>query len=115
MPGMWQPTGQWMPRFRDALDSGFDEPSLELLTTDYFSVRRAFSKVSPQGFGKTFEFRLYELINKARMNGWLLALVAAAWERRPGNAAIGSIAKDLGLTSTGPRLDNPTGQTLEEI
>jgi Trypsin-like peptidase domain/Effector-associated domain 1 len=115
MPGMWQPTGQWMHRFRDALDSGFDEPSLELLTTDYFSARRAFSKLSPQGFGKTFEFRLYELINQAQMNGWLLDLVAAARERRPGNAAIGSIAGDLGLTSAGPRIDNPTGRMLEEI
>ena len=115
MPNAWQPTGQWMRHFREALDGGFDEPSMELLTTDYFSSRRAFSRVSPPGFGKTYEVRLQELINQARMNDWLLDLVAAARERRPRNAAIASIAEGLGLTITGPRADNPTGRTLEEI
>ena len=114
MPDDW-PSGQWMQQFREALDRAFDEPSMELLTTDYFSPPFAFSRVSPPGFNKTYQYRLYELINQARMNDWLIDLVAAARERRPRNAAIGRIAEDLGLTVTGPRVDNPTGQTLEEL
>jgi len=115
MSGGWQPSGQWMQRFRKALDEAFDEPSLEMLTTDYFSPSRAFSKVSTPGFNKPFEFRLFELINQARMDDWLPDLVAAARERRPRNAAIARVAEDLGLTVTGPRLDNPTGQPLEAL
>lgn len=104
-----------MQRFRKALDEAFDEPSMELLTTDYFSPSRAFSRISPPGFNKTYEYRLFELINQARMNDWLPDLVAAARERRPRDTAIAAIAEDLGLTVTGPRLDNPTGRTLEEL
>jgi Trypsin-like peptidase domain/Effector-associated domain 1 len=115
VPGDWQPSGQWMRQFREALDEGFDEPAMELLTTDYFSPRFAFSRVSPPGFGKTHEVRLFELINQARMDDWLPDLVAAARERRPRNTAIARIAEDLGLTISGPRMDNPTGRTLEEL
>jgi hypothetical protein len=111
----WQPSGQWMRHFREALDDAFDEPSMELLTTDYFSPRFAFSRVAPPGFGKTYQFRLQELINQARMNDWLVDLVAAARERRPRNATITGIAENLGLTITGSRLDNPSGRTLEEL
>lgn len=49
------------------------------------------------------------------MNDWLLDLVAAAHARRPKNAELSAIAEGLGLTSAGPRLDNPTGKPLEEI
>ena len=115
MPDDWRPSGQWMKRFREALDDAFDEPSMELLTSDYFPARDAFSKISPPGFGKTFQFRLHELITQARMGGWLPDLVAAARERRPADQAIGRIAEELGLTITGPRTDNPTGRTLEEV
>jgi pimeloyl-ACP methyl ester carboxylesterase len=111
----WQPTGQWIQQFREALDGGFDEASMELLTTDLFSPERAFSKISPPGFGKTYQVRLQELINQARMNDWLIDLVAAAQERRPQNVAIARIAEDLGVPVTGPRIDNRTGETLEEL
>jgi len=104
-----------MQKFREALDAAFDEPSMEMLTTDYFSPSLAFSKVSPPGPSRTYEYRLHELINQARMNDWLLDLVAAARERRPKNAALTTIAEDLGLTITGPRIDNPTDRTLEEL
>lgn len=106
---------KWAQRFRKALNEAFDEPSMEMLTTDYFSPSRAFSRVSPPGFGKTHEYRLFELINQAKTNDWLPDLVAAARERRPKNAAIGDLAGELGLTVTGPRLDNPSGRTLEEL
>lgn len=115
MPDDWRPSGQWMKQFREALEDTFDEPSMELLTSDYFPVRDTFSRISPAGFGKTFEFRLHELINQARMGGWLPDLVAAARERRPADQAIGRIATELGLTVTGRRMDNPTGRTLEEV
>ena len=115
MPDDWRPSGPWMKQFREALDDTFDEPSMELLTSDYFPARDTFSKISPPGFGKTFQFRLHELINQARIGGWLPDLVAAARERRPADQAIGRIAEELGLTVTGPRMDNPTGRTLEEV
>jgi Trypsin-like peptidase domain len=88
---------------------------VELLTSDYFSPQERFSRVSSPGPNKTFQFRLHELIEAARMNDWLLDLVAAARERRPKNLEIAAIAEDLGLTIAGPRLDNPTGKPLEEI
>ena len=71
MPDNWQPSGPWKQRFRKALDEAFDEPSMEMLTTDYFSPSHAFSKISPAGIGKTFEFRLFELIKQAQMEDWL--------------------------------------------
>ena len=82
MSGGWQPSGQWMQRFRKALNEAFDEPSVEMLTVDYFSPSHAFSKLSPPGSGRTFEYRLFELINQARMDDWLPNLVAATRERR---------------------------------
>jgi hypothetical protein len=110
----WQPTGAWMQRFRRALDHSFDETAIELLTSDYFHPA-SFARISSPGAGKTFEFRLYELIQQARMEDWLLDLVAAARERRPGSAEIAKIAEELGLTITGPRVDNPTGLPLEAL
>jgi hypothetical protein len=103
----------WKQRFREALDKAFDEPSIQLLVEDYFDL--SFAKLSPPGYKKTFEFRLSELIDQARMNDWLLDLVSAARERRPKNASLKAIAEDLGLMSTGPRLNNPTGKTLEAL
>jgi len=111
----WQPSGVWKQKFREALDIAFDEPSMELLTSDYFPSQDRFSKISPPGFSKTFQYRLLELIEAARMNDWLFDLIAAARERRPKNSEIGAIAQDLGLTIAGPRLDNPTGKPLDEI
>jgi hypothetical protein len=115
MPNTWKSSGAWKKKFREALDNAFDEPSLELLTADYFPPQDRFSKISAPGYGKTFQYRLLELIEAARMNDWLLDLVAAASERRPKNAQIWALAQDLGLTITGPRLDNPMGKPLEEI
>jgi hypothetical protein len=113
-PTFWQPTGAWNKRFRQALDRAFDEAAIELLTVDFFP-QSLFSKISAPGIGKPFEVRLHELIAYARMNDWLLDLVAAAHERRPRNPELSAIAEDLGLTITGPRLDNPTGKPFEEI
>jgi hypothetical protein len=87
---------------------------MELLISDYFEPD-SFQKLAAPGFGKTFEYRLLELINQAEMNDWLLALVAAAHERRPKNADLASIAEEAGLTLTGPRMDNPTGVSLQTL
>jgi hypothetical protein len=111
----WQPTGSWNRKFRRALASAFDEPSIQLLTVDFFPPSCRFASISPPGFDKTFEYRLHELIENARMNDWLLDLVAAAHERRPRNPELTMLAEDLGLTLTGRRLDNPTGRPFEEI
>lgn len=110
----WQPTGSWMMKFRNALAGAFDEPECILLIGDYFAPL-AFAGISPPGFGKSHAFRLNEVIQKARMEDWLVDLVAAAHERRPKNQALADLATDLGLTLAGPRLDNPTGKTLEDI
>lgn len=114
MPTYWQPTGTWKEKFRKALKQAFDETSVTLLIADYFGPE-TFPGISPPGPGKSHEFRLHELIEHARVNDWLIDLVAAARERRPKNPEISEIAKDLGLTIGGPRFNHPTGKSLEEI
>lgn len=109
----WTPTGAWKEKFRKALSDAFDEPAISLLTSDYFG--KGFAAISPAGIGKTHEFRLQELIDTAKVEDWLIDLVAAAHERRPKNATLASIAEDMGLSIVGPRLLNSTGKTLEEI
>lgn len=114
MAERWRPSGAWTRRFRLALDEAFDEASMELLTVDHFTPS-TFSKISSPGLGKSFTSRLQDLINEAQMNDWLPDLVAAARERRPRNRILAEIADDLGLTSAGSRLDNPTGRPLEAL
>lgn len=109
----WTPNAAWMRKFRMALDDAFDEGSIALLLADYFDLK--FAKISAPGFGKEFNNRLLEVVEKARMEDWLLDLAAAAHERRPKKTALASIVEDLGLTIAGPRLNNPTAQPLEEI
>jgi hypothetical protein len=103
-----------MQAFRQALKSAFNEPEMELLITDYF-IPESFLGISPPGFGKTAEYRIHEVLNYARMHGWLFDLVAAARERRPKDAAIARIAQDLGLTVAGPRVNNSTGVPFEAL
>src|SRR5207244_4256574 len=96
-------SGYWTPKlnqkFREALDDAFDEASIDLLTSDYFGL--SFAKISPAGFGKTFAYRMQEVVNQAKLDDWLLDLVAAARERRPKNALLSAVAEDLGLTISG--------------
>ena len=102
-----------MTQFRTALKDSFDNQSLEMLTFDYFGPSKTFTNLTnPNSY---FEYRIFELIQQARMNDWLLDLVAAARERRPKNAALQKIAEERGLTATGPRLTNPTGTPLEQL
>lgn len=108
----WTPSNNWMTRFRAALVAAFDDPSLEILTFDYFGPQKTFSKVTPSG---NFDYRVYKLIDEARMDDWLLDLVSAARERRPKNGDLQKIAEERGLTATGPRLTNPTGTPLEKL
>lgn len=110
----WQPTGPWMMKFRNALEQAFDEAGFTLLIADYFAPR-TFAGISPAGFGKDMGYRLHEVIQKSRMEDWLVDLVGAAHERRPKNPVLADIATDLGLTLAGPRLDNPTGKALEDV
>ena len=115
MPDAWRPSGAWKLKFREALEDAFDDASMELLTADYFPVRNQFSRVAPTGVGKTFEFRLHELITNALMDDWLADLVAAAHERRPRNSELSAIAEELGFGIAGRRLDGVAGSSLEEI
>jgi hypothetical protein len=104
----------WQSSFRKALESAFDPPSITLLVSDYFAPKN-FPNIAPPGAGN-FEFRLHLLMEEARMEGWLYDLVAAARERRPRNSEIAAIAQEIGLTTTGPRLDNILpGQSLEAV
>src|SRR4051812_12467838 len=57
MAKSWQPSGAWEARFREALDNVYSDPSLELLTVDYFSPKNAFSKIAPNTFGVDFKAR----------------------------------------------------------
>lgn len=107
------PSGQWKMRLRKALDTAFDSGAFTLLLDDYFGL--SFAKLSEPRDGIKFENRLRDVIETARMEDWLLDLVAASHERRPNNAALAAIAQDLGFSIAGPRLINTTGRTLEEI
>jgi hypothetical protein len=101
-----------MERFRKALLPAFNPNSMQLLTADYFGPVNTFANLTGNG---PFEIRLYELIDQARMEDWLVDLVAAARERRPKNKDIEAIAEDLGLTAAGPRLIKSSNKPLEEL
>jgi hypothetical protein len=109
----WTPPTGWNQKFRKALEASFDEGTFTLLLKDSFNLH--FANLSPAGFGKRFDNRLQEVIDAARMEDWLVDLVAAAHDRRPRNAELAALAEGLGLTLTGPRLVNPTGTPLEEV
>ena len=113
MPPQWTPSGPWMAKFRKALAPAFNSQALEMLTSDYFGPLHTFSRLTSEN--AMFEFRVHELIEQARLNDWVLDLVAAARERRPKNKELEQIAEDLGLTISGPRLLNTTGKPLEEL
>jgi hypothetical protein len=100
----WKPSGAWLQRFREALADAFDEPSLQLLTSDYFAPK-TFLRIAPPSLQATFDYRVHRLIDEARMDGWLLDLVAAAYERRPKHVALRQMAAERGLTAAGPRLE----------
>ena len=110
----FEPSGPWKAAFRAALKQAFDQPGFAVLISDYFSPE-SFDGLSPPGFGKNIDFRFMEVIEQARMNGWLVDLASAAYERRPTQTALRQIAEDLGLTATGSRLINPAGQTFEAL
>lgn len=106
-------SGPWMEKFRKAILSAFNQQELQLLTFDYFGPTDTFINLtSPNA---KFEYRIYELIDQARMSDWLLDLVAATRERRPKNKDVEQIAEDLGLTVTGPRLLKSSIKPLEEL
>lgn len=100
-------------KFRKALGGAFDQPSFDLLLQDYFD--QSLDNLSPPGFNKTAEVRYQEVLNQAKMNDWLLDLVAAARERRPKNLEIGAVADEVGLTIAGSRLINKSGSSLEAL
>jgi Trypsin-like peptidase domain/Effector-associated domain 1 len=111
----WRPSGAWLQQLRKALYDAFNDVQLEMLTSDYFHPE-TFTRIAPAGLGMTFEYRLFQFVDWARMNDYLPDLLSALRERRPQNARFAELAQDLGLTVTGgPRLDNPTGRALEEI
>lgn len=110
----WTPSGTWKRNFRNALKSGYPIVyAMELMLGDYFNTSLA--NIAPVGPGVTYEYQLFQLTAQAEMEDWLVDLVAAAHERRPKNQALREIAEELGLTLTGPRLDNRTGTPFQEI
>lgn len=111
----WTPSGTWKARFRDALRSAYTPPALEMLTGDFFGPD-TLTTVAPIGLGGfTVEYQVFQYIEHARSNGFLPDLVRVAHQRRPKDAELAAIAETLGLTSTGPRLQNGTGKSLEEL
>jgi hypothetical protein len=100
-------------RFRKALNEAFDEGSITILLADYFGQN--FAAIAPVTITAGHDSRLQRLINVAKMDDWLLDLVAAAHERRPRNQALRLLAEELGLTGSGVRLINTTGSPLEAL
>jgi V8-like Glu-specific endopeptidase len=109
----WKPSGQWKKDFRQALVNAFTLQDMVILLGDYFN--QSFANMSINPFGSSYDYLVFQLIDKARMEDWLVDLVAAAHERRPDNPELLEISEELGLTVTGPRLDNPTNKPFQEI
>ncbi|MDZ4688920.1 MAG: trypsin-like peptidase domain-containing protein [Planctomycetaceae bacterium] len=107
----------WTParnaKLRQALKEAFDEASFDLLLTDYFGMGLA--DISPAGLGKDREYRIHEVLKKAKMEDWVLDLAAAARERRPKNALLAAFAAEFGMTVSGPRLIKTAPTPLEAI
>src|SRR4051812_32201719 len=91
-------TGPWMARFREALLESYDDQAFQMLTSDFF-FPDTFSSLSPPTPGTGLAWRLYQYIDQARMQGFLVDLVRAAAERRPTNDQLRQLADELGLTS----------------
>ena len=109
----WIPSGTWKQAFREALVNAFSLNDMVLLVGDYFN--QSFANMSINPFGSNYDYMVFQLIETARMEDWLVDLVAAAHERRPKNSALSEISEELGLTITGLRCDNPTDKPFQEI
>jgi hypothetical protein len=114
MPQYWQPSGYQKKTLRQALVNSFSYQDISILVSDYFSPE-SFQNINPPGGSNTLEYQFQNLIEHARMNSWLVDLVAAAHERRPNDPDLTSLADELGLTVTGSRLDNPTGTPFQQV
>ena len=114
MPESWEPSGAWLQRLREGLNKHFDEIELDLLISDYFAPL-SFAGLSPAGVHKTHEYRIHEVIGRARTQGWLLDLLAAAQERRPKSAELTALAGERGLIITRSRIENHSGTPFEAM
>jgi hypothetical protein len=109
----WTALGPWIAIFRQALVNAYTPNALNLLISDYFS--KSFVNIAVGPFPLTYPEMVQKQIEEAKMEGWLIDLVAAAQERRPRDSKLREIAEDLGLTLTGPRMDNVTQTPFEAI
>lgn len=110
----WTPSGTWKQNLRGALVDAYTPIAMNMLISDYFAPK-SFTNMAVGVFAPPYEHMVFQLIEEARMEDWLIDLVAAAQERRPKNQALRELAEELGLTLTGPRTDNPTGMPFQAI
>jgi len=110
-------TEYWPParnlKLREALFKAFDEPTFDLLLSDYFGL--SFNALASPGYGVGLEYRMHLVIKQARSEDWVLDLVGAARERRPKDLRLAALANELGMTIGGARLLNPTQNSLEAL
>lgn len=97
--------GQRMKMLRDALCESFDLDSLTQLVR--FRLDRDLTRLVPQGALDTVAFKL---IDHALREGWLLDLIVAAGEERPGNPVFGSLRRELEAATAGPKQEREIGE-----
>jgi hypothetical protein len=61
----WKPSGQWKKDFRQALVNAFTLQDMVILLGDYFN--QSFANMSINPFGSSYDYLVFQLIDKARM------------------------------------------------
>lgn len=92
------PNHQQRKQLRDALMSAFPERSLleQLL---YFELEKNLNQITQESNLQTIVF---QLIQAAQAQGWLVELVRAARKENPGNLELAAIAQELLSSETSP-------------
>lgn len=67
--------------------------------------------------GASFDARVYDVIENAERENWVLRLISAATDARPDNVQLRAVAAEVGLTAAPPNLKNTrvAGDSLERI
>ncbi len=80
-------------RLADLLNEAFDPESLEMVL--YSRLGRRYKNLAPAG--KTFDYQLYKVIERANMENWNLQLLNATASARPGNGELQLLVQQVGL------------------
>jgi hypothetical protein len=96
-------SGERAARLSAALREVFSHDDFAQLL--YFALGRRLEDIT---LGASFEARVFDVIQKAEREGWILPLIDAAYNARPMNAALARIRDEL--TSVPAELDRPSAR-----